>query len=275
VERVLYQDRLYDQDGDPFTPGPAQRLGLTLNQALIERGVTPPWVWSREECERFWRASGDGTEGNRPEDYAGKDRAIVDFLDGFWRPEVSIEDSILEIGCNAGTNLERLRELGYGRLGGVEINGSALDMLRGAYPDLAATADLHLGAAEAVLGELADDAVDVVFTMAVLLHVHPSSTELFRDMVRVARKYICTIEAESALAAYVFPRNYGRVFGRLGCAEVKRVRLGRSSHPDVGFGYFGYTARLMRVSRQPGPIIARAGLDPGSSHGDQHLSQRD
>jgi hypothetical protein len=58
---VLYQDRLYDDDGEPFVPAPAQRLAVRVNQGLIERGLTPPWVWSREECERFWRASGDGT----------------------------------------------------------------------------------------------------------------------------------------------------------------------------------------------------------------------
>jgi SAM-dependent methyltransferase len=167
-------------------------MKVRINQALIERGRTPPWVWSREQCERFWRASGNGTEGNRPQDYAAKDRAIVDFLDRFWRPEVSSEDSILEIGCNAGTNLDRLRELGYAQLGGVEINPDALEMLRNAYPELAASAQLRLGPAETVLRELPDDAVDVVFTMAVLLHVHPSSHELFGDMARVARKYICT-----------------------------------------------------------------------------------
>ena len=243
----MYQDELYDRDGEPVALGPLPRINVRLNQSLIERGHTPPWVWSRGQCERYWRASGDGSEGNRPQDYAAKDRAIVDFLDGFWRPEVSVQDSIFEIGFNAGTNLDGLREHGYASLGGVEINDTALEMLRTAYPQLAETANLRLGAAETVLRDLPENSVDVVFTMAVLLHVHPSSVELFADMARVARKYICTIEAESALAAYVFPRNYERVFGRLGCQQVKRIQLARSSYPDVGFSYFGYTARLMRV----------------------------
>lgn len=247
VEQLIYQDRLYDQDGEPFVPGPMPRISVRLNQGLIERGRTPPWVWSRDECARFWRASGDGTDGNRPQDYASKDKAIVDFLDRFWRPEVSVDDSILEIGCNAGSNLDRLRELGYGNLGGVEINPAALEQLRRSYPELAESASLRLGPAETVLRELPDNAVDVVFTMAVLLHIHPSSAALFGDLARVARKYVCTIEAETALAAYVFPRNYARVLGRGGASEVKSLRLARSSNPEVGFGYFGYTARLMRV----------------------------
>lgn len=111
---------------------------------------------------------------------------------------------------------------------------------------------MHLGAAEDALRALPDNCVDVVFTMAVLLHIHPSSAALFRDLVRVARKYVCTIEAESALAAYVFPRNYQRVLGRLGCTEVKSIRLAHSANPEVGYGYFGYTARLMRVGTLSG-----------------------
>ena len=243
----MYQDRLYDEDGEPIALGLGPRMSVGLNQRLIERGHTPPWVWSREECERFWRASGDGTEGNRPQDYARKDTAIVDFLDQFWRPEVSVDDSILEIGCNAGSNLDRLRELGYRRLGGVEINEAALEELRRSFPELAHLAQLHQGAAEAVVSELEDNSVDVVFAMAVLLHIHPSSHRLFANLVRVARRYVCTIEAETALAAYVFPRNYQRVLGRLGAREVKSTQLARSAHPEVGFGYFGYTARLLRV----------------------------
>src|ERR1700742_4579527 len=103
VDRVLYQDRLYDERGEPPELGRFQRLNLRVNQGLIESGRTPPWVWSHEQCARYWRASGDGTTGNRPQDYATKDTAIIDVLDRFWRPEVSTEASILEIGCNAGT----------------------------------------------------------------------------------------------------------------------------------------------------------------------------
>ena len=74
-----------------------------------------------------------------------------------------------------------------GSLAGIEINDAALQQLRVTYPELAASADLHLGAAETVLRELPDDSVDVIFTMAVLLHIHPSSAALFREIVRVAR----------------------------------------------------------------------------------------
>ena len=247
VERVFYQDQLYDEQGEPYTPGPFGRAVTRLNQALVEHEITPPWVWSRGDCERYWRASGDGAVGNRPEDYAAKDRAIVGFLSDFWQPEVGLGDSVLEVGCNAGANLEGLRERGYESLAGVEINASAIDELRRSFPELAAGADLRVGAADDVLGGFADDSVDVVYSMAVLLHVHPSSHAVLAEMARVARRYVCVIEAETATAAYVFPRNYRRVFERLGCAEVRSTTLARSSHPEVGVEYFGYTARLLRV----------------------------
>ena len=88
-----------------------------------------------------------------------------------------------------------------------------------------------------------------------LLHVHPKSSAAFREMVRIARGYVCVIEAESSTAGYVFARNYRRVIERLGCAQVSSVRLTESAFPElgpenpVGPGYLGYTARLFRVAR--------------------------
>jgi hypothetical protein len=86
----------------------------------------------------------------------------------------------------------------------------------------------------------------------VLLHIHPSSHAVLEHLVRVARRYVCVVEAEQALASYVFPRNYGRVFERLGCEQVRAVSFGRRTHPAVGEEYFGYTARLFRVSAAAG-----------------------
>ena len=57
----------------------------------------------------------------------GEPRAeIVDFLNDFRRPEIEPGRSVLEVGCNAGTNLNRLRELGFHDLTGIEINANAL-----------------------------------------------------------------------------------------------------------------------------------------------------
>jgi len=247
VERLVYQDRLSSADGEPYKPGLAQRLSLTTSRALVERGHTPPWTWSSAECREFWAARDHTGTGNEPAAYAGKSTAIVDALDAFWSPDVGPADSVLELGCNAGANLDALRAKGFGSLSGVEISTDALGELARRFPELERAATLYHGPGEEVMPRLPDASADVVFTMAVLLHIHPSSHEVLEHMVRIARRHLCVVEAENVLSAYIFPRNYKHVFERLGCVQVREQTITRRTHPDVDDGYFGYTARLFRT----------------------------
>jgi SAM-dependent methyltransferase len=237
VERV-------DERGEPVTPRGIKRATSRIGQALVEHGIAPPWAMSREECQEFWATRADGS--NAPVTYARKETGVVDFLNDFWGPEVSSENSVLEIGCNAGTNLNRLRELGFERLSGIEINPHALDELRATYPELAASADLVQGPIESALGAIPDGAFDVVFSMAVLIHLHPTSLSVFDDMARVAR-HVCVIELESASNSYVFPRSYRRVFERRGCTELRQATITARGYPEVSRDYDGYVARLFRT----------------------------
>jgi SAM-dependent methyltransferase len=148
--------------------------------------------------------------------------------------------SVLEVGCNAGASLHGLRERGYRALAGIEINPAAIAELRRSFDDLA-DVEVTQGTLEEALPAAAS--VDVVFSMAVLRHVHPSSGRVFADMARV-RRYVCVVEAESSTLRYTFARNYRRVFERLGCTQVRSVRITEALAPDVGPNYVGYTARL-------------------------------
>ncbi len=171
----------------------------------------------------------------------------MDFMHAFWTPDVGPEDSILEVGCNAGANLNRLRELGYSRLSGIEINPTALDVMRSRFPALAASAEIHFGSLEEILPSLPDQSVDVVFSVWVLVHVHPASHALFREMVRVARRLVCTLEGESSTVSYVFARNYRRVFEALGCAQRKSAMATGKAFPELGPEIRGSVIRLMGV----------------------------
>jgi SAM-dependent methyltransferase len=234
-----------DEHGEPVVPRGLKRATSRAGQALVEHGIAPPWTLSREECQEFWASRVDGS--NAPTTYADKPTGVVDFLNGFWAPEVSPGNSVLELGCNAGTNLNRLRELGFERLTGIEINGHALDELRRVYPALASEATLVEESVESALAGMPDRAVDVVFSMAVLIHLHPTSRGIFADMARVAR-HVCVIELESASNSYVFPRNYRRVFERLGCTELRQATITRHGYPSVSRDYDGYVARLFRTA---------------------------
>lgn len=246
AQPYVYADRL-DGSGGVNRPRRLHAVGVRVNQALIEAGRTPPWIFTAEECRAFWASRTIGGDSNDPLQFARKDPAVVDFLASFWSPEVGTDHRILELGCNAGGNLARLRELGYQDLHGVDINQVALDALRREHPSLVGV-ELRQGSFEDVLPQLSAGSYDTIFTMAVGIHIHPSSSSVFREMVRVAGRHICTLETEIANARYTFARNYRRVFERLGCKQVREEHIDRRSHPEVSDEFDGYVARLFRVA---------------------------
>lgn len=226
--------------------GPVGRAIDRINQSLNESGAQPPWIYTRSECAEFWATRTNDSASNRPEQYAHKQDGIVRLLHEYWSPEVGPASRILEIGCNCGANLNALRALGYGSLQGVEINPDAVRQMARSFPGLERSVTVHLGHMAEVLPSLADGAADVVFTMGVSMHIHPKDNHLFAQMARVASAYVCTVEPELANSNYVFARDYGRVFTRLGLTEVRSLKVTAAAHPQA-VGYSGCTIRLFRV----------------------------
>ena len=87
--------------------------------------------------------------------------------------------------------------------------------------------------------------MDVVLSMGVSMHIHPGDNFIFKEMIRVARKYICTVEPECANSNYVFARNYRRVFEKAGCVQIRSSLVTDDVFPDSG--YAGCTVRMMKV----------------------------
>ena len=97
--------------------------------------------------------------------------------------------SVLEVGANIGLNLRALQAITDAELWGQEPNPSALDRLRAELPDGRALE----GFAHEI--PLADGAVDLVMTMAVLIHVHPTLLDRTLDELhRVSSKWIVVAE---------------------------------------------------------------------------------
>ena len=107
----------------------------------------------------------------------------------------SLPASCLEIGANVGINLRALQRLHSIEIYALEPNASAREILA---RDHVAPADRVLdGTAERI--DLADGSIDLVFTSGVLIHVAPEFLEVaYREMYRVARRYLLTIEYFSA-----------------------------------------------------------------------------
>ncbi len=141
---------------------------------------------------------------------------LVSLFDKF----CSKDDKILELGCNVGRNLHYLHNAGYKNLTGLDINGKALELGRELYPDTVAKLPLVCSSIEDYFAYPNLEHFDVIFTMAVLMHIHPSSVWIMGSMVVNADKYIITAEDEIGVNERVIRRNYKDLFEQTNMKQV-------------------------------------------------------
>lgn len=210
-------------------PTPAAREISTPSAPTMELTARRPRaVLPKDDLHAFWR---DPDAPNRPEQYfthTGRSRFLIEFI----KPFVGPDPSVLEIGCNVGRNLAYFHDAGYQRLTGIEINGDALRLLRTTYPELAEAATLINAPVEDAIPLIPDRSVDLVFTMAVLEHIHPDREWILDDMVRIVRKTIVTVEDEHGVSSHHTPRDYRQVFESRGLVQAAH----QSIDADGGFG---------------------------------------
>ncbi len=176
----------------------------------------------KEDLRHYWESPTDS--GNKPEGYAqvGKERS--DFLVNLVKKLNPQPASILEIGCNVGRNLQYLLNAGYPNLTGIEISNQALEALKRYFPDLSGVAKTINLPVELALPQFQDGSFDLVFTLAVLEHVHPEEDGIFREINRITRNHLITIEDERHQSERHFPRNYKKIFTKLDFREIVSYR---------------------------------------------------
>jgi SAM-dependent methyltransferase len=162
---------------------------------------------SRKKVLKYW--TGRRKHSNGPKRYVRGKKRSLGLVEEFKKLDIKEGDSILELGCNVGRNLWFLQKAGYNHLFGVEVNLYAIEMSRDYFPKL--EAGFILGDMETVLPALSEK--QVVFSMATLCHVHPSVEEnVFKEMMRIAQKYIIIIEDEVKSSGKHCVRDYSKCF---------------------------------------------------------------
>lgn len=194
------------------------RLWLPLRERYLPRMKRPRPL---SDIHDFWRNPDDA---NAPATYAteeGRERSelVVSLIERFGERDASI----LEVGCNVGRNLEYLRRAGCTKLTGIEINQDATALMRTTYPELAGLATIHNGTVEDIIPTLGDKTFDVVFTVAVLEHIHPRSEWVFAHLPRIA-DIVISVEDETRTHWRLFHRNYRRVFEGFGMTQIHELR---------------------------------------------------
>jgi len=179
--------------------------------------------------------------GNLPETYIqGEERS--QFLLEIIRRHEDINAKTLEIGCNIGRNLNYLFKAGFHNLEGIEISNNAVEALKRTYPEMARNVRIYNTTVEEIITKFKDRQYDVVYTMAVLLHIHNDSEWIFPEIARITNSLLVTIEAEWREGWKRFPRNYKNVFEPLGMKQVEELNCG-----DVRDGFtVDYVARVFK-----------------------------
>jgi SAM-dependent methyltransferase len=179
------------------------------------------------EAQSYWRHP---PSENEPACYLINREARSEWVADRIEALVDKHARILEIGCNAGPNLAALHERGFTNLEGVEINPDALNLLENTYPELPAA--LHNEPIEKFAQTMGD--YDLVFTVAVLEHIHPDGDWMFKTIAENCR-WLLTVEDEHGESPRHFPRNYREVFTKIGMVEHDSYRLLETIGLDENF----------------------------------------
>lgn len=185
-----------------------------------------PWMMKTQlELHTYWRHPWDGM--NAPESYLNgqaRSQTLRRLLDCYLPTK---QCTILELGCNVGRNLDCLWQAGYHNLSGVDLNQAALSLMSRHYPEMAKTTTTYCSPIEDVIRTFPNNGFDVVFTMAVLQHIHPDSEFIFPEIARITGRCLITIEDEGHVSWRHFPRNYKRVFQACGMRQIDEFQCHR------------------------------------------------
>ncbi len=227
----LYLSIDQDRVNDPFLQG---QVGNIHNE-LMARAVYYP---REDDILNYWSRPDDDV--NRSEDYVHPVARSI-YLENLIKKHCKDVSSVLELGCNIGRNLNHLnRELNV-KVSGIEISKYALDLMQKTYPSLR-DCTFYNGDMTSVIESIPDKTYDLVFSMAVLMHIYPSTPDQFwSHIVRISSRYIITIENESSGSNRNWPRNYKQFLERLGPREIHSETVGQVP------GLENYTTRIFSL----------------------------
>jgi pseudaminic acid biosynthesis-associated methylase len=150
---------------------------------------------------------------------------------------------ILEVGCNMGTQLLLLKEMGFSRLSGVEIQSYALDRAK------ERLGKVDLLQASALSLPFPDQHFDLVFTSGVLIHIAPAELPIaLAEIHRCAKQWIWGMEYyapqmteinyrgfDSLLWKTDYARLYLETFGDMELVKEERLRYLGNQNTDTMF----------------------------------------
>ena len=193
------------------------RTYYRLAVSCTHLGICPPLSSRPSKVEKGWREQAPGGANWDPHLYIDHDESVdLMFMDIL--PFLDREARILEIGCNAGRNINYLFSKGYKYFTGIEIGVMAEQVMQEHFPEAYTHTTYIIGNAYEELLKLPSAHYDLVFAHSVLVNIAPKWNGIFAEMARVSKAYILTMESEGGITA--FPRDFEKMFRKIGWRQI-------------------------------------------------------
>ena len=171
-----------------------------------------------EEVHGYWKQP---CIENDPWLYVVESEPSMNLVYSFLWNKIPKDYKILEIGCNVGRNLDCLYRAGFTNLSGLDINKEALKLGIKTFPDTVGKIDLIHSSIEDHMWRPTGDTYDMIFTMGVLMHLHPTSMWVTTLFYQRTNKFLITAEDEWEYSNKAIPRNYKTIFEQSGFTQVE------------------------------------------------------
>lgn len=206
---------------------------------------------THKEVLEYWKHP---DEQNQPDGYLKPvERSEYLHASVFEYLNVPKDHKIIELGCNVGRNLHHLLSNGYRDLYGVEINEEAVHTWMRTYPKEILKVWIWNRPIENFMKycEISRKTFDVVYTMAVLLHIHPDViNDVIEGMIRISSRYIAIIEWESdrpdTTNERIWGREYKPMFEQHGAKEIYAEAVCNQADRHLS----AYTLRIFEVNNE-------------------------
>jgi SAM-dependent methyltransferase len=170
---------------------------------------------------------GDTGRYRDPNSFVKLRQGIDDFFINYFSKNISMENSVLDLGCNSGRHLNELHSIGYKNLSGVDVMKSALETFQTLFPQTYRDTKLKVDFFQRFLDQAQDDSFDTIYTIGATIElVHPSY-DIVKKMCRVAKiNIILLIQPDR----HNYPRFYEYEFRRNGFELIFKKKVSDSHY---------------------------------------------
>ena len=180
-----------------FSNNISKYIYLRLATLLSTHGIAPLLSPSAHSAKEKWKRQGEHNTDVSPSTYIQVDKSVPELFKEVMT-YIGKNDPILEIGCNAGRSLNYLYEHGYRNLSGVEIGKEAVELMKTSFPDLYKNSRIIRGDITQVIRDMKTAEFYLVFCHSVLVNIHPRNNYIFKEIARISKKFILTLENEGS-----------------------------------------------------------------------------